>query len=116
MKNILFYKNKINIIPFTPKYDDIFKILSDKGLVNRIPFTYLHGKLEDDIGYDVFFYFGKEITKSGIYECFLDNKKCIFYVWDVKGSNRFKGLVCYADDVESIEYAFKCYKDKEYSI
>jgi hypothetical protein len=116
MKNILFYKNKINIIPFTPKYDDIYEILKNKGLIHRISSTFLHGKLEKDVEYDIFSYSGQEITKPGIYECFIDNKKCLFYIWEVKGIDTLKGLVCYANDTESINYAFECYKNKEYSI
>ena len=91
----------------------------------RLSWTYLHGQLETDAGFDIY-NIGDSIwdfTKNddgafleanipqGIYECEYNGKLCLLYFW--YSSRRQHGLVVYKDDLSSNEYALKCYNNKE---
>lgn len=77
----------------------------------RIPFTYLHGKLQNDNGYDIFSIAEPAPTEEGIYPCLVGKVKATFYLWKTSYGDTH-GLVVANDDFESIEYAEKCYKEK----
>ena len=99
-----------------------------EGIQGRLPYTYLHGKLQDDCDYDCYNVIGFEDygfkredymsiivdeTKSGIYECVYNNKECTLYLWTHKeGITSYCGLVVYNDDIESVEYALGKYRNK----
>lgn len=114
----------MKIIPHVEKFE------AEYGNAKHIPFTFLHGKLEEDAGYDVFslscyediFVGAKIISTSfdessiaqGIYPCTFNDKECTLFLWDVEecGITK-KGLVAYNDDLSAFEYAKKCYENKE---
>lgn len=87
----------------------------------RLGYTYLHGKLEDDAGYDVYLIKNSDLNnltkrvedlKTGKYPCYFNNKPCTIYYWE-SGSNHPHGLVVYDDDTESVSYTEKCFNEKE---
>lgn len=98
----------------------------------RISDTYLHGKLQDDAFHDLFgfinceipcnesnYYVEESYLTEGKYPCFYRNRECIYpdkecilYLWRCN-SKHMHGLVVYIDDLESIEYAEKCFNKKE---
>jgi hypothetical protein len=100
----------------------------DKLNPKRLSHTYLHGKLEDDCGYDCYGLTNCELkTKEnhpssidhtklndGEYPCIYKKKKCTLFYWTGTFHQEYHGhgLVCYNDDLESIEYAKKCMNDK----
>ena len=90
----------------------------------RLAWTYLHGKLQDEVGYDIYQidntnwdfsrneeggYFEENIP-TGIYECEYNGKKCLLYYWMC--SRRQHGLVVYKDDLAANEYALRKYNEK----
>lgn len=88
-----------------------------KGLYSHCG-VYLHGKLEDDIGYDVPILLDNDM-KVGINKCdvqFPDGKKvkAKAYVWKTDFPINpwgVRGLIIYDDD-EDKEYVMKQYKQK----
>lgn len=82
--------------------------------------TFLHGKLEDDAEYDIFSFLMSDpnyVIPLGVHKCFYKEKPCLFYYWKAQTERSFgRGLVVYADDNESIEYARNCYKTKTESL
>ena len=97
------------IIPDTEKYEDVEN-------VGRIAYCYLHGKLQDVVGYDCFGFQNSGLEKSeagyiksssledGVYECEFENKLCTFFYW--KNHN----------DTEAYNYAKDCYEKKVSSL
>jgi len=77
----------------------------------RIPFTYLHGKLESENGYDIFSIAEPVPTEAGIYPCLVGKVKATLYFW-LTSFGETHGLVVANDDFEAIQYAEKCYKEK----
>lgn len=96
---------------------------------SRISGTYAHGKLEEDMRYDIF-----EISKSpfhkqpdtntdyylapteGLYNCTYGGKDCVLVLWEREGLSRWAGLAVYTDDIPALEYAIKMFKQKSESI
>ncbi len=101
----------MNIIPYTEKFENIESA--------RVSWSYLHGQLEDDAGYDCFGVQGvdevdgKAILKEGIYSCSFNDKECTLYYWCCSGIEGHKGLAVYNDDEKSVKYAKKCFDNKE---
>ena len=100
-----------------PNYDSM-------GCV-RISWTYLHGKLESDAGYDCYgvlncvFPVREDIPQlvdrtkmeTGIYPCQYQDKPCTLYFWKCTYLDPH-GLVVYDDDVDAVAYAKKKYDEK----
>ena len=96
----------------------------------RIPFTYLHGQIEDIFGYDVFdfddpdglvsLYANEQgyITEiptlvEAKYTAKYGEHLCVLYLWRPKLSmQKLKGLVVLNTDKESITYAEKMMRKK----
>lgn len=94
--------------------------------------TYLHGYIEEDLGYDIFEVtdtnsiavdteiiantkvFGINFEGKIEVRCENVDKPCIGYFWKSKfGANiEQRGLVCYADDADANAYAERCMNDK----
>ena len=79
---------------------------------------YFHGKLQDDIGYDLGIITTKiDFPIEGKYWCKVRNinKPCIGYFWNrvIDGKPHIRGLVCYVDDINGLRYAEKQYREKE---
>lgn len=111
------YKSNIN-------YEDLSEDIKDSG-----NWWYLHGRLQDDVGYDKGLIENirpeqvenrcgyPDINLNGEYEVEIRgiDKPCIGYFWiDSIGLGR--GLVCYKDDLEEIKFAKENYKEKSSSI
>lgn len=102
---------------------------------------YLHGELEDEVGFDkgaflnleedmveiknCYFngndkYFDVVCLKEGVYdvEVIGFDKPCVGYFWITNISNipECRGLVCFKDDKEAVEYAEKKYSEKSWSL
>ena len=76
---------------------------------------YLHGKLEEDAGFDCFSVVEKDLAIiEGVNILWFSGKKCTFYYWECKfdGRIRPRGLCCYSDDLECLEYAKKQFEIK----
>jgi hypothetical protein len=98
------------------KYEDVV----------RASWCYLHGELENMVGYDIFSMLRAELKPEqiderwlsdefveGIYQCVCMGKPCTFFRW--KNYN-YHGLVVLNTDKDAYEYASKCYEEKKYSI
>lgn len=109
---------KMKIIPNTEEFD--------AEVAHRISYCYLHGKIQDDAGYDCFGFqnFIKDLSRvegyiqpgtieDGIYECEFKDKPCTFFYWNSNDTmGRHRGLVVYNDDTEAYNYAKDCYNKK----
>lgn len=92
----------------THEYRDETKETIRKG------FTYLHGQLQYENGYDIFGVVAPFDFRPGIYPCKVIGfeKEATFYLWN--GTDlRLHGLVVFNDDLKEVEYAKKCYESKE---
>ena len=123
----------------------MIKILShtdpeDVGQTKRISnWWYLHGKLEEDVGYDKALMLDNDQLKSlkytdkdnskeyeiyylpdGIYDVMVDDKPCNGYFWTIFSACKnidgivpnMHGLVCYKDDEKSNKYAYRKYNER----
>lgn len=109
--------------------------LYDELKPKRISYTYLHGKLEKDCGYDCFGFVDCELPLQyncdtyidtaemvgGIYPCEYNGKGCLLYLWFTPNKNRYSGseshgLAVYDDDIEAIQWAEKCFVDKRWNL
>lgn len=94
--------------------------------VVRASWCYLHGDLEDKVGYDIFSMLRAELKPEqidekwlsdefpgGIYQCVCMGEPCTFFRWK---TDKWRGLVVLNSDKESYEYASKCYEEREWSI
>ena len=94
----------------------------------RLSYTYLHGVLETDCGYDCYnianpeehgfkvkdnTFITPDKAMTGIYECTYNGKDCTLFLWVRKYFDKFGGLVVYNDDLEALEYAKECYENQE---
>lgn len=103
---------KLNAILFSDKENE----LSDTKFCSGV---YFHGKLEDDLGYDLV-----NDSNENIFFSYLENMKekeskivslkvkvneeikiAYAYLWKI--DNRNRGLICYPDDLEAINDAKK---------
>lgn len=101
------------IIPDTDTNYDVLKPA-------RLTWTYLHGELESDCGYDGYGMINHSFPtdpneprridhsriEDGKYAMEYEGKKCTLYFWH-SNDGRPHGLVVYDDDTESVEYAEK---------
>ena len=80
--------------------------------------VYLHGKLEDDAGFDLFGISGiEEELSDGVYDCQFRGKPCRMWIWTPKGCiGRQKGLVAYLSDLKSVLYAQECFMNKVFHL
>lgn len=90
----------------------------------RLSYTYLHGQLETDCGYDCYAFANCDLPvhdnsnyidhnqlKDGEYPCIYQNKSCTLYFWHCN-RNSPHGLIVYNNDLESVEYAKNKLKEK----
>lgn len=116
--------------PINQNYNNMWEIItnseiSDKSIIKRLGYTYLHGKLEEDAGHDVYCLKNCDLPadiltrrieqsslKDGMYPCIFNNKPCTLYYWKCN-FNDYHGLVVYDDDSESVKYANDCLNNKE---
>lgn len=105
-------------------YDNLSENVKSSG-----HWWYLHGQLQEDVGYDKGYIENikpeqlenrlgyLDIKLNGIYEVEIKgiSKPCIGYFW-VDSMKFGRGLVCYKDDTEAIEYAREQYEKKSGSI
>lgn len=96
------------------------------GNIGILSFTYLHGKLEFDAGYDRYGIIGYEeygfvlqhsqfiavdSEKTGLYPCVYNNKPCTLFLW-VGDIGHYHGLVVYNDDHEYYSDAREKFESK----
>jgi hypothetical protein len=88
---------------------------------------YLHGELEEMVGYDILNMLRSELEPEqinehgylteefgpGIYSCVCMGEPCTFFRWE---RLHYMGLIVLNTDKESYEYASKCYEEREWSI
>ena len=87
-------------------------IVSDEETGKRIPYTYLHGKIVNDIGIDLFRLTNVTTELSeGIHKVWFNNKECSLFLW-LTSFNHLTGICSYNDDILSIEYCKELYKNK----
>ena len=87
--------------------------LDTTGL-SRASWAYLHGKLEEDAQYDIFYIKGENIKLTeGIHEAMYAGQKCTIYMWKHSYLNVIHGLAVYNNDIEAYEYAKECYNTKQ---
>lgn len=80
--------------------------------------VYMHGKLQDDIGYDIPILLEGEIQR-GINICEIqfpsgEVRPAVSFIWDSKmnpSAWKVRGLIVYVGDPE-FEYAFDCFYNK----
>ena len=72
----------------------------------HIPYTYLHGRLQDDHDYDVFSFKAEVEPVVNTINVYND---IVFYYWE---TDRPHGLVCYTYDKEAIQHAEAKFKAK----
>lgn len=78
----------------------------------RINWTYLHGKLEEEIGYDIYTVANCTLhnLQKGIYSLNYNGKSCLLYYWITTFKDT--GLVVYEDDLEANIYAKSKYEEE----
>jgi len=109
---------KMIIVPETTKYENVRNS-------KRFSFCYLHGKLEEDAGYDIFGVINPLLKtekhtnyvisemEDGAYPCTFEGKDCTFFFWNDKNNpERHRGLVVYNDDEEGFNYALKSFNER----
>lgn len=122
----------------TPELEKLVKRPKDTIISD---WWYLHGELETTIGYDkakiinikelptitknCYYngndkYFDVVCLKDGIYDVEVHgiSKPCIGYFWitEMEDIPKLRGLVCFKDDKEAVEYAKKKYEEKSVTI
>lgn len=120
----------------TKEIQDQIKERHEKNIIYS-SFWYLHGELEELVGYDkatilnmeeiphitknCYFngdkeYFDVVCVKDGIYDVEIlgIDKPCVAYFWitDMDYIPNQRGLVCFKDNKEACEYALKKYNEK----
>lgn len=81
---------------------------------NQIQGVYLHGEIENDMGYDIFSFSEKIEPIVGITELSINNRKCNLYIWESEEVMlyKFRGYLIYSDDEEFNTHAKEKYKNK----
>ena len=89
-------------------------------LLNRISFIYLHGKLQDMNGYDIFSYvIGHEPqceSNGALVKVHLDKCTIVYahqFAWTCE-YNRWHGLIVMMGDTEALKYARKKFHEKAF--
>jgi hypothetical protein len=106
---------------------NIYKNYSDKDTI-RPSYCYLHGELENLVGYDIFYILKDDLSEKeinedwlsdefepGIYPAIFEDKECTFFYWKCE-LNRPHGLVVLNSDTTGYEDALKKYTMKKKSI
>ena len=107
----------MSIIIVPEKINGIIELNPNENLgCKRLPHSYLHGKLETEVGFDLFLmakfnpewdFDNTDTIPKGIYDCKYKGKECLLYVWQRYFS---KGGICvYKDDIEGNMYAYRMY-------
>ena len=122
LKKLIADNTEIEIIPSDSSVD----ITENDG---RLGYTYLHGQLEHEVGFDIFYikdfknagfkrregntsYIDEDKTKSGTYTFTHNGKAGTLFLWVInEGGLMYKGLAVY-DDKESYGHAKKKYAEK----
>ncbi len=80
--------------------------------------AYLHGELEDHVGYDIF-YTDKELPKDGVYDLIVKtqsdvviNAKWFSWVANDEFRSQERGFMVDSLDKKAIEHAETCYKQR----
>lgn len=85
---------------------------------NRLSGTYLHGKLEKDMEFDIFdFADPVEVDKKGgIYHFDIKGKHCVLFLWRPSDEERdfydWRGYLVYRDDLQAFNYALEQFQKK----
>jgi hypothetical protein len=85
--------------------------------IKNMPYCYLHGQLENEIGFDLFGisnhpqnwdFDNTNTIPKGIYEGTYNAKDCVLYLWQSKMFG-LRGLCVYKDDIDANMFAYKHY-------
>ena len=109
-----------------PRKENNMKLYGDEYApddVYVVPWCYLHGKLERDVGYDIFCSEESDRLPDGISHHTIimpdgSEQKCIAYIWSVPEKDlsgtwmKPRGFVLYEDDTEHIESILEDYNNK----
>ncbi len=111
------YPTKITIIPDTRYSDQELNEKFEPYQKDAYFFNsgYLHGNLEDIVGFDLFSTLEpNEDLEDGIYDADFDGQCCKLFLWT--RAERRRALVVLCDETESMQYAQECYDRKAYSL
>jgi hypothetical protein len=111
--------SKLTIIPDTrySENDMVKKYEQYQNTAHVLNFGYLHGKLQDLVGYDICMTLEpNEGLKEGIYDADFDGTDCKLFWWETERPNNHKGLVVFCSDVKGMHHAEKCYNNKVFNI
>lgn len=84
---------------------------------NRYSGTYLHGKAEDDYGFDIFSFQRKQNFDFGVHALEINGRDMSFYLW--KGEDRhpmYRGYLIYSNDEVANAFCLKNYINREQDI
>lgn len=89
----------------------------ERNYVTRIPYSYLHGDIQEDHDTEVFYIsdiygvFEKgENLAEGVFPAICNLNYCMLYLWDTLEG--FHALAVYTIDEKANKYALKCYNSK----
>ena len=122
--------NQIDDAFYHEDYDNLTKSLYDDPNIRLFDFFYLHGELEQDLGYDkceimnlgdlnvqYHKYENLEDTSAitipdGIYDVKVVgiDKPCVGYFWSTNKQQH--GLICYKTDFESCKHAINSFNER----
>ena len=85
----------------------------------RYPGTYLHGEIENEIGYDIFCFDRETDFKEGVNDLIIygTGRKATFFLWVAKSQcyigsiYEWRGLLVYDDD-EEFEYCLREFNNR----
>ena len=95
----------------------IYTSLDDTGMYNeefRYKGTYLHGKLEIDMGYDIFCFDRKLDIKEGIHSFIINSIPSTLFLWkgDINLGSVWRGYLIYNND-EEFEWCKENFNNKK---
>lgn len=90
---------------------------------NRFKGTFLHGKIEDHYGYDIFAFGRKKKFDVGVHNFTIkdkdnDDRDVTFFLWkpsDFRFTD-WRGFLVFSKDEKAYSHALKCYSEKEENI
>lgn len=113
-----------------PNYEVFIHVKEQNDLRHCYCNIYAHGKLEDDLKYDILNIINVDKFPSidfngvsildiqdGVYSAMVvGGSICRAYIWNVMidGYKITKGIVCYNDDEDAIKFAEEKYKEKNW--
>ena len=118
-KNFMSSPIKLTIIPDTRYAGDdmVEKFAQYQDTAHPLNYGYLHGDLEDLVGYDICMTLEpNEGLEDGIYDADFDGMDCKLFWWRTGFADRYRGLVVSITDESSMMYAQRCYDNKVSSI